>query len=213
MNTACNIDPNLTPASTSSVQQRTGGCRFTLDPNTANQHVCLSADEKKATWVKDPQPYPAHDGRFDLVPQVLCADPLPQRCSVGVDFTDAVIAIAYGSIKRKGCGDDVLFGKNDKSWSLGYDQDSNKYFVSHNNNKKDLPTPPPGFTEVLVFLDRDAHTLEFLTFTPHQSLEPWYKFKPTFTDGDDLYVGFRMPRSGSSATLTTSNCCLSTPPA
>ncbi|XP_062393523.1 tripartite motif-containing protein 14-like isoform X1 [Sardina pilchardus] len=180
----------------------TGGCSFSLDPNTANQHVRLSNDAEKATWVPDPVPYQGHDGRFDKVPQVLCTEPLPQRIQVEVEFTNAVVAVAYGSMKRKGDGDDVLFGNNDKSWCVGYDSGSNRYFASHNNTKELISAPPAG-SRVLVFLDRDAHTLEFLTFTPPQSLESWYKFKPTFTE-EDLYMGFRVPSTGSSATLTFS---------
>ncbi|XP_062374785.1 tripartite motif-containing protein 14-like [Sardina pilchardus] len=193
MNTDRGMDPSLTnPA-------RFGGCSFSLDPNTANQHVRLSNDAEKATWVPDPVPYQGHDGRFDKVPQVLCTEPLPQRIHVEVEFTNAVVAVAYGSMKRKGDGNDVLFGNNDKSWCVGYDSGSNRYFASHNNMKEFISAPPAG-SRVLVFLDREAHKLYF--FTP-PSQKPWYKFEHTFT-GEDLYMGFRVPGTGSSATLTFS---------
>ncbi|KAL1270337.1 hypothetical protein QQF64_032626, partial [Cirrhinus molitorella] len=40
-------------------------CKLTLDPNTANSHLALSEEERRATRVEDEQSYPDHVDRFE----------------------------------------------------------------------------------------------------------------------------------------------------
>ncbi|KAL1276658.1 hypothetical protein QQF64_036281 [Cirrhinus molitorella] len=44
-------------------------CAFTMDPNTANYHLMLSEENRKATYVDEKQPYPDNPDRFDDVYQ------------------------------------------------------------------------------------------------------------------------------------------------
>ncbi|XP_016407721.1 erythroid membrane-associated protein-like [Sinocyclocheilus rhinocerous] len=53
---------------------------LTLDPNTAHPNLCLSERNRKATHVREKQPYPGHPERFDWQPQVLCRESLTGRC-------------------------------------------------------------------------------------------------------------------------------------
>ncbi|XP_016381969.1 stonustoxin subunit alpha-like [Sinocyclocheilus rhinocerous] len=93
-------------------------CDLTLDPNTANNQLMLSEENRKITYVEDHQPYPDHPERFADIPQVLCRESLTGRCYWEVEWgTWARIAVAYKGISRKErtvC----KFGYNDKSWSL-----------------------------------------------------------------------------------------------
>lgn len=167
---------------------------------------------RTAEWVEKAQPYEDKPDRFDSVPQVLCSEPLGQRCDVEFTLTNAAMALAYNRIDRKGSGDEVVFGSNDKSWSLEYDQECNAYVIRHDNEQEKLPPPPPGFDCILMSLDRYNQTLIFQTFTFPQSLVPWYKYRASFTN-EDLYIGFRVPGPVSSATLTFSDCCVGVSPA
>ncbi|KAK7939828.1 hypothetical protein WMY93_003154 [Mugilogobius chulae] len=47
-------------------------CDLTLDPNTAHRELKLSDNNKKVTHVREKQPYPHHQDRFDHWEQLLC---------------------------------------------------------------------------------------------------------------------------------------------
>ncbi|KAG1937106.1 protein NLRC3 [Pimephales promelas] len=98
----------------------TYACNLTLDPNTANTYIELSEENRKATYVKEPKPYPDHPERFEGGERVLCRERLTGRCYWEVEWIGwGHAAVAYEGIMRKG-GSDCSFGYNDKSWSLGY---------------------------------------------------------------------------------------------
>ncbi|KAL2086055.1 hypothetical protein ACEWY4_017114 [Coilia grayii] len=174
-------------------------CDVTLDPNTAHRLLSLSEGNRKVTRVREEQPYPHHPDRFDSWCQVLCREGLSGRCyweaewsgwDYGVD-----VAVAYKSTKRKGGGNDVIMGRNAKSWSL--DCTTNSYSVYHNNKHTAIPAPSPRSRRVGVYLDWPAGTLSFYSVSS-DTLTHLHTLHSTFTE--PLYPGFRV-WSGSTVSL------------
>ncbi|CAM4453577.1 unnamed protein product [Leuciscus chuanchicus] len=163
-------------------------CDLTLDPNTAQNHLVLSEDNRKVTYVKEKQSYPDDPERFDSCEQLLCKERLTGRCYWEVERIGwANIAVSY---KQNKGGNNCRFGYNDKSWSL-YCFD-NRFTVWHNNIHIDIPAPSPLSKRVGVYVDVSAGTLSFYSVSdtqPH-TLTHLHTFNTTFTE--PLYAGFRV---------------------
>ncbi|KAL0151539.1 hypothetical protein M9458_053191 [Cirrhinus mrigala] len=169
-------------------------CFLTLDPNTANNDLSLSEENRKVTFVEESQSYPDHPDRFDVW-QVLCRESVCGRCYWEIEWSgDRVsISVSYKSINRKG-GDECLFGRNDQSWSLICSRSS--YTFIHNKIKTDLPVKSI-ISRVGVYVDVSAGTLSFYSVSDTMSLI--HTVQTTFTQ--PLYPGFRIYWSGSSVKL------------
>ncbi|XP_071250943.1 NACHT, LRR and PYD domains-containing protein 12-like isoform X6 [Salvelinus alpinus] len=163
-------------------------CDLTLDPNTANEQLSLSEDNRKATRRRDKQLYPDHPERFEIWKQVLCREGLTGRCYWEVEWSGrgAYIAVTYKGISRKGVGNDCVFGLNDKSWTLLCCE--NRYTAWHNNNSNTIAVPSSSSHRVGVFLDWPAGTLSFYRVSS-DTLTHLHTFTSTFTE--PLYPGFR----------------------
>ncbi|KAF4118015.1 protein NLRC3-like [Onychostoma macrolepis] len=163
-------------------------CDLTLDPNTANNRLILSDENRKVRHVKDHQPYPDHPERFVPHEQVLCVENLTGRCYWEVERSGWThIAVTYKGISRKE-GNDCQFGYNDKSWSLFCTD--NAFAVWHNNVSTDLPAPSPRSDRVGVYADVSAGTLSFYSVSDSHTLTHLHTFNTTFTE--PLYTGFRV---------------------
>ncbi|KAG5849674.1 hypothetical protein ANANG_G00074260, partial [Anguilla anguilla] len=117
-------------------------CQLTLDPNTANQYICLSEGNRKVTGVEEIQPYPDHPDRFEHSPQVLCREGLSGRCYWEAEWSGnygVSIAVSYKEISRKGRSEDCGLGRKNKSWSLRCSHSS--YYFLHNNESTEIPAP------------------------------------------------------------------------
>ncbi|XP_055085671.1 NACHT, LRR and PYD domains-containing protein 3-like isoform X3 [Periophthalmus magnuspinnatus] len=173
-------------------------CDLTLDPNTAHRKLKLSDNNKKVTHVREKQPYPDHQDRFDYWNQILCSTGLTGRCYWEVQWRgDVLISVSYRGIRRKGESDDSFFGYNDQSWSL----DCSKYgfYVHHNDKHTDLPQPWSSSSgTVSVFVDCPAGSLSFYTVSSDQ-LTHLHTFNTTFTQ--PLLPGFRLRYPDSSVSL------------
>ncbi|KAL0149088.1 hypothetical protein M9458_055607, partial [Cirrhinus mrigala] len=168
---------------------------LTLDPNTANNHLILSEENRKVTCVDKRQSYPDHPDRFDYWYQVLCRESVCGRCYWEIEWSGYVfISVSYKSISRKGWGVECVFGFNDQSWSLICSQSS--YSFRHNNIKTDLPVKPTisriGLDDdddyiyrVGVYVDVSAGTLSFYSVSDTMSLI--HTEQTTFTQ--PLYPG------------------------
>ncbi|XP_036452858.1 E3 ubiquitin-protein ligase TRIM47-like [Colossoma macropomum] len=96
-------------------------CELTLDPKTVNNYLCLSEGNTVVTCSEKAQTYPDHPDRFDHYLQVLSRESASGRCYWEVEWSGATgvsVAVAYKTIRRKGKGDECLFGRNDHSWRL-----------------------------------------------------------------------------------------------
>ncbi|KAI4891715.1 hypothetical protein NFI96_018122 [Prochilodus magdalenae] len=161
---------------------------LTLDPNTVNRHLSLSERNRKVDSVKEDQWYPDHPDRFDVWYQVLSVEFLTGRCYWEVQWSGWVyVSVSYRGIRRKGKGDDCVFGLNPLSWSLHCS--NNRYTVYHNKQRTDLPAPPSPSNRVGVYLDWGSGTLSFYTISPTtHTLTHLHTFTTTFTE--PLYAGF-----------------------
>ncbi|XP_055085540.1 protein NLRC3-like [Periophthalmus magnuspinnatus] len=172
-------------------------CDLTLDPNTAHRKLKLSDNNKKVTHVREEQPYPDHQDRFDYWLQILCSTGLTGRCYWEVQWSGRIeISVSYRGIRRKERSHVSLFGGNDQSWSLRCSEDG--FSVRHNNNQTFLPQPwSSSFERVAVFVDCPAGSLSFYTVSSDQ-LTHLHTFNTTFTH--TLIPGFWL-HYGSSVSL------------
>uniref|UniRef100_A0A3B4A5Y7 B30.2/SPRY domain-containing protein n=1 Tax=Periophthalmus magnuspinnatus TaxID=409849 RepID=A0A3B4A5Y7_9GOBI len=172
-------------------------CDLTLDPHSSHRKLKLSDNNKKVTHVREEQPYPDHQDRFDYWLQILCSTGLTGRCYWEVQWSGRVeISVSYRGIRRKERSHVSLFGGNDQSWSLRCSEDG--FSVCHNNNQTFLPQPwSSSFERVAVFVDCPAGSLSFYTVSSDQ-LTHLHTFNTTFTH--TLLPGFWL-HYGSSVSL------------
>uniref|UniRef100_A0A672PSV9 B30.2/SPRY domain-containing protein n=1 Tax=Sinocyclocheilus grahami TaxID=75366 RepID=A0A672PSV9_SINGR len=167
---------------------------LTLDPNTVNNDLILSENNKKATCEKVMHFYPDHPERFDGCEQVLCKERLTGRCYWEAEWSGwSYVAVTYKGVNRKG-GSDCWFGYNDKSWSL--DCSENRFTVWHNKST-DVSVPSCGSNRVGVYVDVSAGTLSFYSVSDTHTLTHLHTFNTTFTE--PLYAGIGV--YGSSVSL------------
>ncbi|KAM9540587.1 tripartite motif-containing protein 16-like [Salvelinus alpinus] len=164
-------------------------CQLTLDPNTANNWLCLSEGNRKVTWSpwsNKAQPYPDHPDRFSSYEQVLCREGLSGTCYWEVEWSafKAYIAISYKGIGRIGRGDECWFGGNDQSWSLVCCSILGCYF--YHKNKRTAIHVPRSSRIVGVYLDHRAGTLSFYSVSDTMTL--LHRVQTTFNQ--PLYPGF-----------------------
>ncbi|XP_038144091.1 stonustoxin subunit alpha-like [Cyprinodon tularosa] len=164
-------------------------CDLTLDPETVNGHLTLSAGDKKATCGPR-EKYSKTEKRFDSYPQVLCRERL-----TGCHYFEVIwssentkelgVGLAYESIPRKGSGRYTGFGYNNVSWYFGVNGDVLRAW--HSNSKKWQATLPAGCNKIGVYLDWQSGTLSFYQVSS-DTLNHLYTFENRFTEA--LYPGF-----------------------
>ncbi|KTF93050.1 hypothetical protein cypCar_00032116, partial [Cyprinus carpio] len=163
-------------------------CNLKLDPNTAHPNLFLSERNRKATHVREKQPYPDHPERFDWQPQVLCGESLAGRCYWEVEWSTRMwveIAVTYKGTRYKGADNDFLFSRNARSWVLKCSR--YQYLAYHNNHMTNIPAPSQS-KRVGVYLDVSAGTLSFYSVSDTHTLTHLHTFNTTFTE--PLYAGF-----------------------
>ncbi len=159
-----------------------------------NKLLRLSERNRVITGTITDQSYPDHPDRFDYYLQVLCRESVCGRCYWELEWSGCVfISVSYKSIRRKGRGDECVFGSNDQSWSLICSRSS--YSFRHNNIETDLSVKPIS-SRIGVFVDHGAGTLSFYSVSDTMSLI--HTVQTTFTQ--TLYPGF-MVGFGSSVKL------------
>ncbi|KAF4116962.1 tripartite motif-containing protein 16-like [Onychostoma macrolepis] len=162
--------------------------QLTLDLNTVNKKLHLSKRNRVITYTDTDQPYPDHPDRFDYWSQVLCRESVCGRCYWELEWRGGEngfvrISVSYKSIRRKGSGDECVFGSNDQSWSLICR--SSSYSFRHNNIQTDLSVKSIS-SRIGVFVDHGAGTLSFYSVSDTMSLI--HTVQTTFTQ--TLYPGF-----------------------
>uniref|UniRef100_A0A668A6X6 B30.2/SPRY domain-containing protein n=1 Tax=Myripristis murdjan TaxID=586833 RepID=A0A668A6X6_9TELE len=163
-------------------------CELKLKTNTAHRNIVLSEDNRKATGVREEQPYPDHPERFDFWYQVLCSDGLTGHCYWEVEWKRRVyISVTYRGISRKGNSDNCGLGRNDKSWSLACHDHG--FTACHNDRTTAIPAPPSSSNRVAVYLDWPAGSLSFYSVSS-DTLIHLHTFNTTFTE--PLFPGFRI---------------------
>ncbi|XP_073804296.1 NACHT, LRR and PYD domains-containing protein 3 isoform X2 [Danio rerio] len=173
-------------------------CFLTLDPNTANTELILSEENREVKSVEENQPYPDHPHRFDDLPQVLCRESVCGRCYWEIDWSgvEVCISVSYKSIRRKGGGDECVFGFNAQSWSLICS--SSSFTFRHNITHTDLPVEQIS-RRIGVFVDHSAGTLIFYNIY-RDTMSLIHSVQTTFTE--PLCAGFWLYYRGSSVKLS-----------
>jgi len=162
-------------------------CDLTLDPNTAHHCLILSEKNRKATYVGEYQSYSDHPERFDGCPQVLCRESLSGRCYWEAEWSgNAIIAVTYKGIRRKGGSCTCEFGYNKNSWSLICFND--KFTVWHNLISIDICVPSHSYRRVGMYVDVPAGILSFYSVSNTHTLTHLHTFNNAFTES--LYAGF-----------------------
>ncbi|XP_036437402.1 E3 ubiquitin/ISG15 ligase TRIM25-like isoform X2 [Colossoma macropomum] len=152
-------------------------CHLTLDPNTANEALWLSENNKKVTRSGRITPYPNHPERFEAYGQVLCKESVSGRCYWEVEWSRGgwvYISVSYKGICRKGQGNECWFGHNNQSWSL---ECSSTLSFWHNNIQIKIPGPPSS--RIGVYVDHSAGTLSFYSVSDTMTL--LYRVHTIFT--------------------------------
>ncbi|KAG9282360.1 tripartite motif-containing protein 16-like protein [Astyanax mexicanus] len=168
---------------------------LTLDPNTVNQFLSLSENNRLVQNSRKVQPYSDHAERFDYWKQVLSKESVSGRCYWEVQWSskghEVSISVSYKGITRKGRNKECLFGHNDQSWSL---QCFPSLSFCHNNTETKISAPP---SRIGVYVDHSAGTLSFYSVSDTMTL--LHTVHTTFTQ--PLYAGFGVD-SGSSVKLS-----------
>ncbi|XP_056310628.1 NLR family CARD domain-containing protein 3-like [Danio aesculapii] len=161
-------------------------CFLTLDPNTAHTRLILSEENREVKSVLEDQPYPDHPDRFDDYLQVLCRESVCGRCYWETDLSGdyVYISVLYKSIRRKGRGDECVFGFNAQSWSLSCS--SSRFLFRHNDTHIELPVKPLS-RRIGVFVDHSAGTLIFYNIY-RDTMSLIHSVQTTFTE--PLWPGF-----------------------
>ncbi len=149
-----------------------------------NKLLRLSERNRVITYTNTDQPYPDHSDRFDYYHQVLCRESVCGRCYWELEWSGCVfISVSYKSIRRKGDGNECVFGSNDQSWSLICSRSI--YSFRHNNIQTVLSVKSIS-SRIGVFVDHGAGTLSFYSVSDTMSLI--HTVQTTFTQ--TLYPGF-----------------------
>ncbi|XP_029977814.1 tripartite motif-containing protein 16-like [Sphaeramia orbicularis] len=164
--------------------------QITLDPNTVNERLSLSEENRKVTGISPRQNYPPHPDRFIYYRQVLSRESLTGRCYWEVEWRggDVKVAVAYKDIKRKGDAE-CVFGLNENSWAL-YSIDNSSGFL-HNRVRSCFPGPVSS--RIGVYLDHTAGILSF--YSVSETMTRIHRVRTTFTK--PLYAGLWLCGSGS----------------
>ncbi|KAF4070928.1 hypothetical protein AMELA_G00279190 [Ameiurus melas] len=159
-------------------------CHLTLDPNTVNEALWLTDNQRKVSRSGKLTPYPSHPERFDGYGQVLCKQSVCGRCYWEVEWSRGgwvYISVAYKRISRKGRGKECWFGHNTQSWSL---ECSSTLSFWHNDIQTKICGPLSS--RIGVYVDHSAGTLSFYSVSDTMNL--LYRVQTMFTES--LYPGF-----------------------
>ncbi|XP_048011269.1 tripartite motif-containing protein 16-like, partial [Megalobrama amblycephala] len=162
--------------------------QFNLDLNTVNKSLRLSERNRVITYTDtELQSYLDHPDRFDVFYQVLCRESVCGRCYWEIERSGEYVRISmsYKSIRRKGRGNDCVFGSNDQSWSLNCS--SSSYSFRHNNIVTKLPVKSIISSRIGVYVDHSAGTLSFYSVSG-DTMSLIHTVQTTFTQ--PLYPGF-----------------------
>ncbi|XP_059413435.1 NACHT, LRR and PYD domains-containing protein 3-like isoform X2 [Carassius carassius] len=183
-------------------------CFLTLDPNTANNYLIMSEENRKVTYMEEDQSYPDHPERFDVY-QILCRESLTGRCYWEAEWSgaEAVISVTYKGIGRKGRRRDCMLGRNQISWSLLCTEA--KFTMRHNYSSVDISVPSHSSNRVGVYVDVSAGILSFYSVSDTHTLTHLHTLNTTFKES--LYAGFGVYDFNSVSLCDVSSLCKEPP--
>ncbi|XP_061434007.1 E3 ubiquitin-protein ligase TRIM11-like [Lethenteron reissneri] len=156
----------------------------TVDPNSAHNNLQISSDLRTVTRTAVSQVRPDHPPRFDWWSQALCSESFSSgqhywEVDVGGVTGYCEVGVAYGTIARKGSGDECSLGRNDSSWVLR--KNNNSCSVIHGGVWTSVPVRNPPrrvgchlhWEAGLLSLYR-ADSMELLHSVHHSFSQPLY---------------------------------------
>ncbi|XP_017539337.1 tripartite motif-containing protein 16-like [Pygocentrus nattereri] len=159
---------------------------LTLDPTTANNYLRLSEGNTVVTCSEKAHTYPDHPDRFDHYLQVLCRESVTGRCYWEVEWSGATgvsVAVSYKTVRRKGKGDECLFGRGDHSWRLFCTPSS--FSFRHRKTETEIRKASSS-SRIGVYVDHRAGILSFYSVSDAMVL--LHRVQTTFAQ--PLYAGF-----------------------
>ncbi|XP_071397601.1 E3 ubiquitin-protein ligase TRIM65 [Centroberyx affinis] len=137
-------------------------CSLTFDPRTANGHLLLSLENRRAEHLTSgPRPVPAHEARFDHTWQVLCFQGFTHGqhyWELEVSKPWAYLGVTYDTIPRKEKGKRCMVGMNELSWSLQLDE---RQLSAWHNGRRETVVGHSHHSRIGMLLDYEAGTLTY----------------------------------------------------
>ncbi|KAM4624044.1 E3 ubiquitin-protein ligase TRIM65 [Polymixia lowei] len=137
-------------------------CSLTFDPRTANGHLLLSQENRRAEHLTSgPRPVTAHEARFDHTWQVLCFQGFTRGqhyWELEVSKPWAYLGVTYQAIPRKEKGKRCMVGMNELSWSLQLDE--HQLSAWHNGRRETL-AGHSKHSRIGMLLNYEAGTLTY----------------------------------------------------
>ncbi|CAN0204525.1 E3 ubiquitin-protein ligase TRIM11-like [Lampetra fluviatilis] len=170
----------------------------TVDPNSAHNILQISSDLRTVTLTAVSQGRPDHPHRFDRYAQALCSESFSSgqhywEVDVGGVAGSCEVGVAYGTIARKGRGDECWLGRNDSSWVLY--KDNNSCFVLHGGVSTSVPVRDPPrrvgchlHWEAGLLSFYRADSMELLHSVHHSFSQPLYPALYVDDDGDSVRI-------------------------
>ncbi|CAN0113376.1 unnamed protein product [Lampetra fluviatilis] len=171
----------------------------TVDPNSAYNNLQISSDLRTVTWTAVSQGRPDHPHRFDGCLQALCSESFSSgqhywEVDVGGAAGSCEVGVAYGTIARKGSGDECSLGLNDSSWVLY--KYNNSCYVRHGGVSTSVPVRDPPWRvgchlhwEAGLLSFYSADSMELLHSVHHSFSQPLYPALSVWgDDGDSVRI-------------------------
>ncbi|XP_047464586.1 tripartite motif-containing protein 65 [Mugil cephalus] len=137
-------------------------CSLTFDPRTANGHLFLSQENRRAEHLTSgPRLVPTHEARFDHTWQVLCFQGFTHGqhyWELEVSKPWAYLGVTYDTIPRKEKGKRCMVGMNELSWSLQLDEHQ---LSAWHNGRREILTGHSQHSRIGMLLDYEAGTLTY----------------------------------------------------
>uniref|UniRef100_A0A3Q2ZJ25 Tripartite motif containing 65 n=2 Tax=Kryptolebias marmoratus TaxID=37003 RepID=A0A3Q2ZJ25_KRYMA len=137
-------------------------CSLTFDPRTANGHLFLSQENRRAEHLSSgPRPVPEDDARFDHTWQVLCFQGFAHGqhyWELEVSKPWAYLGVTYETIPRKEKGKRCMVGMNELSWSLQLDEHQ---LCAWHNGRQERLAGPSHHSRIGMLLNYEAGTLTY----------------------------------------------------
>ncbi|CAG5911882.1 unnamed protein product [Menidia menidia] len=137
-------------------------CSLTFDPRTANGHLILSQENRRAEHLTSgPRPVLPHEARFDHTWQVLCFQGFKSGrhyWELEVSKPWAYLGVTYETIPRKEKGKRCMVGMNELSWSLQLDE---QQLCAWHNGRRETLGGHSHHGRIGMLLDYEAGTLTY----------------------------------------------------
>lgn len=163
---------------------------ITVNKYTANEWLNVYDGFRKVYSSDKPLLKTLHPERFKYIRQVLSNEELTGRCYFELEwcmweYGGMDVALSYFDIRRDDCGDDCLFGYNDKSWALRCEVQNYSFLF----NKVCTKIPDPVGNRIGIYLDHDAGVLCFYR-VQGENMRLLHRVQTHFTQ--PLHVGARL---------------------